>query len=1126
MTGPVRYRVLGPLEVVGPDGAPLELNARKLRTLLSALLVSPGHTVGLDRIIEVLWGDAPPAAATATLQAYVSQLRRLLEPERGPREAPTRLVTRPPGYALVVEPGALDTEDLAALVAQGEEAMATGRYAEAADRFAAATALRRGTPFADVADEPFALGAVARLEQILAVAEERRIDALFALGRVGAATADLERLVAEHPRRERFWAQLVEALYRSDRQADALRAYQECRRTLVDELGVEPGAALRELERRILAQEPLDPGDARPADDDRGPTPSVAQGDDRGRTPIVAVPAPGAAVVGRREELAVLDAAVEAAGRGAGSVVVLEGESGIGKSRLAEEAVARAAAAGFATAWTGCLDEIGAPLLWPWQEAVLTLGGTLPPADPGDEGDPEAARFARVVAVLGALLARARDRSVLLVLDDVQWADAASLQALSMLAGRLHGARLVVVATIRRPDVHDRPAVHDLLADLRRQSRVKRLHLDGLPPEDVAALAAEVAGAPVAPALAGAVAERTGGNPFFVAELVRLLVSERALADGAGGADLDRVPDSVREVVERRIGRLPDDTATLLRLASISPGVTELEVLERATGLSAERVVALLDVAVASGVLVEADDRLGWRFGHALVQDAVRATLGRAQRVRLHATLGDAVEAIHGDDLRRHLDELAHHRVEAAPLGRVDEAVRWSVAAARAARTDGRFDLAVRHWEAARRLAAGTVDDAGAVWDLSLELARDQRAAGDTLGFGRTLTDAIAAAGALHDEHRMALAASELGWVNLWNTRPYGAIDRAACREIERLAEVEPDPALAARLFGAVAVELYYGDDRGHGAALARRAVALARELDDPALRGRTLNNFVLAAWEPARDPERLEAVDESLSLVGRGLPAQTEVVARLHRAALLLRQGEMGLVEGDLARCRSLVAEVAIPEITAQLTYAECGLAILRAQWDYALDLAEDAHEQHGRTLVWGAEWCRLVQQVAIGEAQGRLGEVAEEAVRAVEDPSLAPGRATAVLAVARTGDLAEARRLAARWDWRDEPVDWSWDHRIPDWAEAAALVGSPDVGVLRELLADRADLLRVSGTGVVCRGSHHDVLARLAFAAGDEVAATAHRDEAAKANRAVDAAWWTERLDRDLPALAAEAY
>jgi DNA-binding SARP family transcriptional activator len=1108
----IQFQVLGPLELTSADGQPLEIHGHKLRSLLCALLMSPGHAVSLDRIISFLWGDEPPAAATGTLQAYISQLRKLLEPERGPRQPPTMLVTRPPGYALMVAPGALDSDDLEHLVTRGEHAMADGRYTQAEDDFNAALRLQRGRPFAEVADEPFAIGAVARLEQLLLVAAERRVDALLALGRVGAAAADLERLVGDHPLRERFWAQLVEALYRGDRQADALRAYQHCRTVLIEELGVEPGPALQQLEQAILAQAPL------PA----APTVSLAPA---APEPIVApVRQPDRRtmrLVGRRAELDTIEEALSAAANGIGGIVSIEGEAGIGKSRLAEEAVRRARDAGFVTSWTSCLDEIGTPILWPWDEALANLGQPATVAAQTEDTDPDAARFKRVVAVLSALTAASQTTPILLVIDDLQWADPASLQALRILATRQHRARLVVIVTVRRPDETEHPSVYDLLTDLSRQRHVHRVRLAGLAQSEVATLIDDLAGEPVELAMAQTVSDRTAGNPFFVSELVRLLVSEDALHLSGTGNVLDTVPDSVREVVERRVGRLPEDTRTLLRLASITNPVVELDVLEQATALPAERIITLLETAVMTGLLVELDDRVGWRFAHALVQDAVQATLGRAQRARLHAALADAVETVHAGDLSNHLEELAHHNVEAALLGRSGAAVRWSTEAALDARRNGRFDRAARLWSDALRALETIAADRVQRFDLLLNLAQDQRASGDTQAFGESLMAAIALARSLRDQHRIALAAAELGWVNLWNTRPYGMIDDDGAREIEALAEVETDTPLAARLFGAVAVELYYGPRRAHGEVLARKAVALARQVAEPVLLGRTLNNFVLAAWAPGADPERLAACNESLALVGHGLPAQTEVVARMHRASMHLRSGDIALVEADLARCRSLAAEVAIPEITGQLLYAECGLAIMRAQWAYAERLAEEAYEIHSRTELWGAQWCRIVEQVAIRGAQGGLAEFAETAVRLAQDESLVPARATAVLAVAQTGDLAEARRLMKQWDRRDEPLDWSWDHRISDWAEAAAIIGSPDAGELYGHLLPYADRLRVSGTAVACRGSMHGVLARLAVRLDDLDAARQHRDAAIRANRSVDAGWWADQLASELAGL-----
>jgi len=1107
----LRYRILGPLEVCDVDGTALDLTSGKLRALLCALLVSAGQPVSLDRMITSLWRGEPPAAATATLQAYVWQLRRLLEPEREPRQPPTTLVTRPSGYELVVRAGELDADELERLIVAGNDAMTAARFANAEDLFAGALALRRGVPFADVANEPFAVGAVARLNQLLLLAGERRIDALLAQGKVGAATADLELLVDEHPLRERFWAQLIESLYRGDRQGDALHAYQRCRATLADELGVEPGASLRQLERAILAHEPLAAAETRNAVDVERPASGLP----------APQPAPASAAghgfVGRPAELTAISGALSAALAGSGSIVSIEGESGIGKSRLAEEAMRRAQQAGFAATWTCCVDEVGAPMLWPWMEALSALGRAVP--SPSVDPDPDTVRFHRVLAVATALLDAARERPTLVVIDDAQWADAVSLRALSLLAGRLYGVHLVVVITVRRPDDRARPAIDDLLADLSRQRSVQRVRLAGLPPADVALLVEDLAGAPVPEALAATVARRTGGNPFFVSELVRLLTSEQMLTNEPGPRMLASVPDSVREVVTRRLARLPEQARTILRLAAVAGPIIELDVLEHATDLDADGLVMQLEVAVLTGMLAEVDDPVGWRFTHGLVQDAVLDSLGRVQRARLHAAIADAIEQVHHHDLSGHLEELAHHCVEAALLRPAADAIRWSTAAALAARLDGRFDRAVRLWQGACRAIANTPSvEPARRFDVLLELARDLRAAGDTQSFGERIVEAFELAGRQQDRRRMALAAAELGWVNLWNTRPYGCIDDATCAQIERLAEQEQDPQLAARLYGAAAVELYYGQRRAYGERLARKAVSIARNVADPALLGRTLNNFVLAAWVPGRDQERLRACSESLAHAGLGLPRQSEVVARLHRAALHLRRHEIALVEADLARCRALVTEVGIAEITAQLAYAETGLATLRGQWDAAEQFADQAYELHSRTKVWGTDWCRAVQLVCIRQAQGRLDEVVDLAVRVAEDDSNTPARPTAVLAVARAGDLAEARRLATRWDWRAEPEDWSWDHRAADWAEAHALLDSPDVADLYARLAPYADRLRVSGTAVACRGSMHGVLGLLARVRGDHDATRRHRDAAVLANRAVGATWWADSVAAEL--------
>src|ERR671936_3103396 len=259
------FGLLGPL-LVSRDGVPLRLGGPKLRTLLAILLLEANKVVSADRLVDSLWGENPPETARNTLQVYVSQLRKLL--------SPGALETAPPGYRLLVDPDAADLLRFERLAVRGRTALAAGDPATAAEELAEALALWRGPPLADLPWEPFAQGEILRLDELRLATHEDRIEADLALGRHGALVAELERLVAENPLRERLRAQLMLALYRSGRQADALAVYQRARRTFADELGIEPSESLRKLERAILQQDPaLDASVAKPTAGRRLPTP-------------------------------------------------------------------------------------------------------------------------------------------------------------------------------------------------------------------------------------------------------------------------------------------------------------------------------------------------------------------------------------------------------------------------------------------------------------------------------------------------------------------------------------------------------------------------------------------------------------------------------------------------------------------------------------------------------------------------------------------------------------------------------------------------------------------------------------------------------------------------------------
>ena len=307
------FQVLGPVGAAGL-GRSVELGGRQQRCLLSLLLVEPGRAVSTDRLIDELWqGDAPPRAE-ATLRVYVSRLRATL--------GDSSLLARPPGYALDIEPGQVDAWRFERLYGEGRDALARGAAGMAADRLTAALAMWRGPAFADVRDSGLLAREASRLDELRIAALEERIEADLLLGRHSALVAELERLVAEEPLRERLWRQLVTALHHSQRQADALAAYQRARRILADGLGVDPSEELQAIERAVLCHD----------------LPPVA-------TPVRRhnIPAPVTSLLGRERELAEVAELLRTH-----RLVTLSGVGGAGKTRLALEVGTRQAGS-----WTG-----------------------------------------------------------------------------------------------------------------------------------------------------------------------------------------------------------------------------------------------------------------------------------------------------------------------------------------------------------------------------------------------------------------------------------------------------------------------------------------------------------------------------------------------------------------------------------------------------------------------------------------------------------------------------------------------------------------------------------------------------------------------------------------------------
>lgn len=249
----MELRVLGPMEAVLGTGT-VDLGTRKQRAVLSLLLMDLDRVVSVDRLVDCLWGDEPPPTASNALQVYISALRKILEPDRGPGVASRLLLTQAPGYVLRMPPHAVDASRFEAMVAEGQALLSAGRPAPAYDVLTLGVNLWRGPAYQDLEFERFVQAEVARLNDLRDTAADARAEALLALGRQGEAVVELERLVIEDPLSERRWALLALALYRDGRQGNALRALSRARQTLGEELGLDPGPELRRLEHDILDQ--------------------------------------------------------------------------------------------------------------------------------------------------------------------------------------------------------------------------------------------------------------------------------------------------------------------------------------------------------------------------------------------------------------------------------------------------------------------------------------------------------------------------------------------------------------------------------------------------------------------------------------------------------------------------------------------------------------------------------------------------------------------------------------------------------------------------------------------------------------------------------------------------------
>src|ERR687898_1771136 len=428
--------------------------------------------------------------------------------------------------------------------------------------------------------------------------------------------------------------------------------------------------------------------------------PPAKEADERPANPLEGLA--GGVFVGRERELDQMREAVDSALAGRGSLQLLVGEPGIGKTRAAEELATYARVSGARVYWGRCREDEGAPAFWPWVQAIRAyardadpvalawqvgagaaeVGQLIPEVsekldvEPAKGLDTEEARFRLFDSVTSLLLAAARDRPLVIVLDDLHWADEPSLLLLRFAAKEVGSSGLVILGTYRDVELGRHHPLARVLGDISGSEASARIPLRGLTVAAVERYIEMTSGGPAPPGLATAVQEQTDGNPFFVGEIVRLLASEGKLTGGGTAAELE-IPQGVREVVGRRLDRLSERTNEALRIAAAIGRDFEAEVVLRVAEMPMEALETAAKEAIAERLVADLEDRR-FSFSHALVRETLYEELSPAKRSALHERIGLAIEEICGDDVDERLGELAHHFLEAAPRGDLAKAIDYA----------------------------------------------------------------------------------------------------------------------------------------------------------------------------------------------------------------------------------------------------------------------------------------------------------------------------------------------------------------------------------------------------------------------------------------------------------------
>ena len=839
---------------------------------------------------------------------------------------------------------------------------------------------------------------------------------------------------------------------------------------------------------------------------------------------------PGA-FVGRARELQMLDAGFHDACAGRVEMLALVGDAGIGKTRTVEEFVQRAALPRDRVLWGRCPEQPGAPTYWPWVRAIRayaeahdpdtlrdvladdaktiarmvpTLCDRLPGLEPADADvqDPEA-RFRLFDAVASFLQRTAADAPLVVVIEDVHWADEASLLLLGFVAREARSGQLLLIATYREREARRWPRA---FADVARLGH--RILLRGLDRAEIEDLVARASVTPPSPTLLERLQQMTEGNPFFLDEMVRVL----GTTDATGDAVRLPLPDSLREAIRRRIDPLSEDERGLLSMAAVIGREFDVALLQAASALPAEVVLARLTAAAAIGV-VEEQERMGaFRFTHALIRELLYGDLLPAARAQLHRRVAAALETDHGSDADdASLDALAIHYFHAAPLGAAEKAFEYSMRAGRAATKLAAYGDAMAHYE--RALSALALQPPDERRRLTAAMAHGLAAwrAGHNPKARDSYRVAARCARALGDGERFVLAAT----LHAQASPPSGAPDATVIALLEEALTVvgEVDSAGRATVLALLPRALYFTSALDRCRALSREAVEMARRVGDPLALVVAVLGRQLVLLGPGSTDERMAFVDESHRIATEhGMDAMVHN-GRLTRVLCLLERGEVAAASNEIELMRLGAERARLPERQWHAMVPRAAVAMLLGRFEEAARVSAEALAVRRDASDAAASHVFLVQAY-IGRSETGHATGLEDSIRRLASDFPAVPAWRCILALL----LAETKRAEAARPMLDElgangfagvRRDFLYPAALGWLARLAALLGDGERA--RELyalllpFADRNIVVSLYSPG--CLGSAHAYLGLLAATFGDQDVAARHFDAALAMNERMGA-------------------